>query len=56
MLEVLNESPSVRRAAEQVAAEYDQDPAVVEADFVAFCSDLLERGLVEIRAEDPAGS
>ena len=38
--------------AEQVAIEYDQDPDVVEEDFVTFCSDLLERGLVEVAADD----
>jgi hypothetical protein len=52
MLEVLGESPDVRSAAEQVASEYDQDPAVVENDFVAFCSDLMERGLVEVATDD----
>lgn len=58
MLEVLGESPDVRSAAERVATEYDQDPAVVEADFVVFCSDLLDRGLVEVandEAREPDG-
>jgi hypothetical protein len=54
MLEVLNESADVRSAAEQVASEYDQDPDVVTDDFVAFCSDLLERGLVEVESEGAA--
>ena len=52
MLDVLNESPDVRSAAERVAAEYDQDPDVVEEDFVAFCQDLLDRGLVEVDGGD----
>ena len=52
MLEVLGESPDVRAAAERVASEYDQDPAVVESDFVAFCSDLLDRGLVEVASDE----
>jgi hypothetical protein len=52
MLEVLGDSADVRAAAEQVANEYDEDPERVEDDFIAFCSDLLDRGLVEIRAED----
>ncbi|HEY1713148.1 MAG TPA: PqqD family protein [Solirubrobacteraceae bacterium] len=49
MLEVLSESDDVRSAAERVATEYDQDLVAVQADFVAFCSDLLDRGLVEIQ-------
>lgn len=53
MLDVLNESPDVRSAAERVADEYDHDPDVVEEDFVAFCQDLLDRGLVEVDGGDP---
>jgi hypothetical protein len=49
MLDVLGESDDVRSAAERVAVEYDQDPEVVEEDFVAFCNDLLDRGLVELQ-------
>ncbi len=49
MLDVLNESADVRSAAERVASEYDQDPDIVEEDFVAFCNDLLDRGLVELQ-------
>jgi hypothetical protein len=51
MLDVLGDSPDVRTAAERVAAEYDQDPDMVEDDFVAFCSDLLDRGLIELEVE-----
>jgi hypothetical protein len=47
MLEAVNEAPTVREAAEPIAEEYGQDPAVVEADLVAFCRDLLDRGLLE---------
>ena len=53
MLDVLADSPDVRAAAERVATEYDQDPEVVEDDFVAFCSDMLDRGLVELEVEQP---
>lgn len=53
MLEVLSESDDVRSAAERVATEYDQELDVVQADFVTFCSDLLQRGLVEIQDADP---
>jgi Coenzyme PQQ synthesis protein D (PqqD) len=52
MLDVLNESADVRSAAERVASEYDQDPDVVEEDFVAFCNDLLDRGLVEVQTAE----
>jgi hypothetical protein len=52
MLEVLNESADVRSAAERVASEYDQDPDVVEEDFVAFCNDMLDRGLVELQTAE----
>jgi hypothetical protein len=52
MLEVLSESADVRSAAERVATEYDQDPTVVEEDFVAFCNDLLDRGLVEVATDE----
>ena len=48
MLDVLSESNDVRSAAERVAAEYDQDPDVVEEDFVVFCNDLFDRGLIEL--------
>jgi hypothetical protein len=51
MLEVVSESPTVRQAAELIADEYGQDPGAVEADLVAFCCDLLDRGLLE-----PAGT
>jgi hypothetical protein len=53
MLDVLGESDDVRSAAERVAEEYDQDPEMVEDDFVVFCNDLLVRGLVEL---ETAGS
>jgi hypothetical protein len=53
MLDVLGESADVRSAAERVATEYDQDPDMVEDDFVAFCSDLLDRGLIELADGGP---
>jgi hypothetical protein len=51
MLEILNEAPTVREAAALLDAEYQDQPAV-EADLVAFCLDLLDRGLVEIIIEE----
>jgi hypothetical protein len=47
MLEVVNEAPTVRQAAELIAEEYGQEPGAIEADLVAFCRDLLDRGLLE---------
>ncbi|HYZ80655.1 MAG TPA: PqqD family protein [Solirubrobacteraceae bacterium] len=51
MLDVLGESADVRAAAERIATEYDQDLEMVEDDFVAFCNDLLDRGLIELEVE-----
>jgi hypothetical protein len=49
MLELLERSPSVRDAAARLAAEYGQPVEAMEADLCAFCSDLHERGLIELR-------
>ena len=49
MLEVLERSPTVREAAARLATEYGQPAEAMEADLCAFCSDLLERGLIELR-------
>ena len=54
MLTVLSATPTVRDAAKQIAAQYDQDEAEVEKDLVALAKDLLERGLVERGEEGPA--
>jgi len=52
MLDALNGASSVRQAAELIASEYGRDPAGVETDMVAFCRDLLERGLLEVTSDD----
>ena len=49
MLEILEQVPNIRIAAEKLAAEFDQPLDTIEADLCAFCSDLLERGLIELR-------
>jgi hypothetical protein len=49
MLETLERTPVVREAAAKLAVEFDRPPAQIEADLCAFCSDLLERGLIELR-------
>jgi hypothetical protein len=54
LLDILNDAPSVRDAAALVADRYDQDQAAVEADLLEFCSDLLERRLVEIVVDEAA--
>lgn len=50
MLELLERSPTVREAAARLATEYGQPTEAMEADLGAFCSDLLERGLIELRS------
>jgi hypothetical protein len=52
ILDALERSETVAEAAEKLAAEYEQGPDEVEADVLAFCSDLLARGLVELRPND----
>ena len=47
MLEVLEASTSVAAAVPTLAAEYELDAAVIEADLIALCRGLLERGLIE---------
>ena len=53
MLDALDTAPNVRAAAAQIAEEYGEDPAAVEADIVPFCRNLLDRKLVEIVVGDP---
>ena len=48
MLEVLDEGPTIREAAERIAGEYDVALDGVEGDLVAFCRDLLDRALIEL--------
>ena len=47
MLEKLERAPSARAAAAALAAELGQPREIIEADLTAFCSDLLERGLIQ---------
>ena len=49
MLEILEQTSSIRAAAQKLAAEFDQPLASVETDLCAFCSDLLERRLIELQ-------
>jgi hypothetical protein len=50
MLDVLGRAPTVRDAAARLADEYAQPVETMEADLCAFCSDLLDRGLIEVRS------
>lgn len=47
MLEVLEQGVTVRDAARQLAAEYEQPVETIEEDLCALCRDLLERELIE---------
>jgi Coenzyme PQQ synthesis protein D (PqqD) len=47
MLETLGQCGSLDEAATVLAAEYSQPVDTVRSDLAAFCSDLIERGLIE---------
>ena len=48
MLEVLQQSPTIREAAAKLAETYGQPLERIEDDLMAFCGDLLERGLIAV--------
>lgn len=50
MLEVLEEVGNVRKSAALVSEEFDHPLDQVERDLCEFCIDLVERGLIEVRA------
>ena len=52
MLELIDQIGSVRQAAIHLAAEYGQDGRQVTDDVLRFCRALVDRGLVEVEAED----
>jgi hypothetical protein len=52
MLELLERSATVGAAARQLADEYPGSLEQLQADLCDFCRDLLERGLIELRAPD----
>src|ERR671937_1527242 len=52
MLEVVERSETIGAAAKQLANEFETPLEVIEADLCDFCRDLLERGLIELRAPD----
>jgi hypothetical protein len=48
MLDVLERAPTVRQAAAQLAQEFGRPSDEIEQDMRDFCSDLLQRGLIEL--------
>lgn len=54
MLEALDSSPSIGAAAPGLAGEYGIEEAAIEADLLALCRGLLDRGLIETSDVDPA--
>jgi Coenzyme PQQ synthesis protein D (PqqD) len=51
ILDAVERSETVGEAAETLAVQYERPRDEVEADVLAFCSDLLTRGLVELRPD-----
>jgi hypothetical protein len=48
MLDALGEAPSIGAAVPGLAAEFGVEEAQIQADLLALCRGLLERGLIEI--------
>ena len=48
MLDVLQQSPTIRAAAESLAEEYGHPVDRIETDLVTFCAGLLERELIAV--------
>jgi hypothetical protein len=54
MLEVLDQSSTVREAAVRLADEFGVAQEEIERDLVEFCADLIERRLIEVRGLESA--
>jgi coenzyme PQQ synthesis protein D (PqqD) len=54
MLDALESGSSVAATVPELAAEYGVEQAQIEADLIALCRGLLERGLIEISDADAA--
>jgi hypothetical protein len=50
MLDLLSQDQSLGEASRRLAEEYGRPVAEIERDLASFFSDLLERGLIELRA------
>jgi hypothetical protein len=54
MLEALEAAPSIEAAVPALADEFETPQPQIEADLIALCRGLLERGLIEIADADQA--
>jgi PqqD family protein of HPr-rel-A system len=54
MLEALQGAPSAAAIVPELAREYGVEAAQIESDLRTLCQGLLERGLIEIVATEPA--
>ena len=50
--EVIRDAPDLERASRTLMTEYDQPADRIEEDLAAFCDDLRNRGLIEIKPVD----
>ena len=50
--EVIRDAPDLERASQLLISEYDQPADRIESDLAAFCDDLRNRGLIEIKPTD----
>ena len=48
MLEVLEKTPNIEEAAAKLAAQFNVPLGEIRGDLLAFCEDLVERGLLEL--------
>lgn len=46
--EVLRDAPTVETAVTTLAGEYAQPPERIQEDIIEFCSELSDRGLIEL--------
>jgi hypothetical protein len=53
MLEALQAAPTAAAAVPELAREYGVEAATIEADLIALCHGLLERGLIEVVDPEP---
>jgi hypothetical protein len=51
MLETLRDGRVIADGAAAIAARYDADPTMVQADMLAFCERLIERGLLTVKTD-----
>jgi Coenzyme PQQ synthesis protein D (PqqD) len=54
MLEALDQSPTVRTAAQALTERFDKSADELEGDLVDFCLDLQERGLIVLDEDQAA--